>query len=147
MTAIALANLYTTENITTFVREAERVARSDGYVLIVEVARGWYGGELAPILFRNTWQEEFDCTKEMVLPQHGYQRMDLTSIQDFGTVENAVQTYAFIFGKAAIDYLQEQNKTTMQWVWSVFHKQVGKHNAEALTDEKRLWRTGTALCR
>jgi ubiquinone/menaquinone biosynthesis C-methylase UbiE len=124
VTALTLASLHSEANIAAFDREASRLLRRGGHVLIVEVARGWYGGELAPILFRDTWEQEFDRIKEEILPRYGYRRLGFTSIQDYGTVENAVRTYGFIFGRAAIDYLREHRKSTIRWHWSVFHNQV-----------------------
>ena len=122
--AVTLASLYNEPNITAFIREAERVARPGGIVLTLDIAAGWYGGDLGPILFQEAAKEEWDYIKDVVFPQHGYTGFDYLSVQDYGTVENAVQTYGFIFGKKTIDYLRATNKSTITWKCRVYHQRM-----------------------
>jgi ubiquinone/menaquinone biosynthesis C-methylase UbiE len=119
--ALTLASLYNEPNITAFIREAERVVRPGGIVLTLDIAAGWYGGDLGPILFQEMAGEEFDTIRDVVFPKHGYTGLDFSSVQDYGTVENAVQTYGFIFGKKSIDYLRAHNKSTITWKWRMYH--------------------------
>jgi ubiquinone/menaquinone biosynthesis C-methylase UbiE len=122
--AITLASLYNEPNIHAFVQEAERVTRPGGFVLALNIASGWYGGDLGPILFPELAQEEFDYIQDLVFPQHGYTGFDYFSQQDYGTVENAVQTYGFIFGMKTIEYLRVHQKSTITWKWRIYYRQI-----------------------
>jgi ubiquinone/menaquinone biosynthesis C-methylase UbiE len=122
--AVTLASLHNEANINAFVSEAERVVRRGGLVLTIDLAPGWYGGELAPIILQKP-REQMDLTAtEVIFPKHGYQVLDFFASQDYGSVENAVQTYGFIFGKRAIDYLREHQKSVIQWKIRIHHKTI-----------------------
>jgi ubiquinone/menaquinone biosynthesis C-methylase UbiE len=124
VTAITLASLYTDENIILFAREAERVVRPGGIVLSIDVDSQWYGGELAEIILGMP-REQMELTPgEILFPKLGYSCIGFFTTQDYGTVENLVQTYGFIFGKKAIDYIRQHQKTAIQWKFNVQYKQV-----------------------
>jgi ubiquinone/menaquinone biosynthesis C-methylase UbiE len=122
--AVTAAGFYNRENIKAFDGEAGRVTRKGGHVLVSEFAPGWYGGELAHVILgtgRKPWTETW---KDRVFEELGFKRRDFYVTRDYGTVEKAVRTYGFIFGKKAIDYVRAHKKTTIKWRARIYYKQV-----------------------
>jgi ubiquinone/menaquinone biosynthesis C-methylase UbiE len=96
--------------------EMERVVRSGGLVLRGDVAPGWYGGELTPVITGKPRNETpAKGSRDDVLASLGYEAMDVFMDQDYGTVERAVRTYGFIHSKRAIDHIRKHNVTTIRW--------------------------------
>jgi ubiquinone/menaquinone biosynthesis C-methylase UbiE len=96
--------------------EMERVVRPGGFVLRGDVAPGWYGGELNPIITGKPRNETApEGSRDAILASLGYEAMDIFMDQDYGTVERAVRTYGFIHSKRAIDYIREHNVTSIRW--------------------------------
>jgi ubiquinone/menaquinone biosynthesis C-methylase UbiE len=96
--------------------EMERVVRPGGLVLRTDVAPGWYGGELGPIITGEPRDESpAKGSRDDVLAGLGYEAMDVFMDQDYGSVERAVRTYGFIHSKRVIDYIREHNLTKIRW--------------------------------
>lgn len=96
--------------------EMERVVRPGGLVLRADVAPGWYGGELEPVIKTKPRDETpAKGSGDDVLAGLGYEAMDVFMDQEYGTVERAVRTYGFIHGKRAIDYIREHSVTRIRW--------------------------------
>ncbi len=105
--------------------EMERVVRPGGLVLRTDVAPGWYGGELGPVISGEPRDETpAKGSRDDVLAGLGYEAMDVFMDQDYGTVERAVRTYGFIHSKRAIDYIREHNLTTIRWKFRARFKTV-----------------------
>lgn len=123
--AIFLASLYTEENIVNFMREAERVVKPGGMVATANLAPQWYGGELAPII-RNMTPDDMSAEQagDRLFATYGYTYLDFFQIRDYGTVQNAVETYGFIFGKRAIEHIKAHQKTAIRWKIRLHYKQV-----------------------
>jgi ubiquinone/menaquinone biosynthesis C-methylase UbiE len=103
--------------------ECERVAASGGVVLRADVAPGWYGGELNPIITGQPRDENpKPGSRDAVLSGLGYEYLDVFMDQDYGTVDNVVRTYGFIHGKRVIDYVVEHRTTTIRWKMRVRFK-------------------------
>jgi ubiquinone/menaquinone biosynthesis C-methylase UbiE len=113
--AAFLQSLYSEENVLRFAQESERVVRKGGAILAANNASRWYGGELAPIIWGKSRREMKINLRDRVFRKLGYGHIDFFSIQDYGTVENTVKTYGFIFGKNAIDYIRKHKKTAIKW--------------------------------
>ena len=122
VTAITLASLYTEENILGFIRESERVVKPGGVVLTVDLASRWYGGELAEVILEKPRAEMEDELRDLLFPRFGYSLIEFYADQDYGTVEKAVRTYGFIFGKNAIEYIRQHNKTIIRWKINMHYK-------------------------
>jgi ubiquinone/menaquinone biosynthesis C-methylase UbiE len=122
---VTLASLYKEANVLAFAREAQRVVRPGGQILLVDVARGWYGGELAAVILDDPENVPAEIVHDETLRGAGFQFADFITTQDYGSVENAVQTYGFIFGKKVIAYLREHNQSVIRWKFSIHHKTVG----------------------
>ena len=125
VTAITLASLYTEENIRAFTNEAERVVRKGGGIVLIDISPGWYGGNLAPVILGKASRvlPEEDL-RDTILTAAGYQHRDFYNLQDYGTVENIIETYGFIFGMKAIQYIQSNHTTIIKWKWRVHYKNV-----------------------
>jgi ubiquinone/menaquinone biosynthesis C-methylase UbiE len=104
--------------------EMERITKPEGLVIRIDVAPGWYGGELNSVITgrprdesaqKGSWNE--------ILPLLGYSVMDVFLHQDYGTVEKAVETYGFIHGKATIDHIRANRVTAIRWKMRVHYKQ------------------------
>jgi ubiquinone/menaquinone biosynthesis C-methylase UbiE len=112
-------------DVRTVAAEMERVVRPGGLVLRTDVAPGWYGGELGPIISGEPRDETpAKGSRDDVLARLGYEAMDVFMDQDYGTVERAVRTYGFIHSKRAIDYIREHNLTTIRWKFRARFKTV-----------------------
>jgi ubiquinone/menaquinone biosynthesis C-methylase UbiE len=122
--AITLASLYTEEGITGFAREAERVVKTGGVVLTVNIASKWYGGELSEVIMGMPRDRMELDLPDKLFPELGYSLIEFFASQDYGTVENCVQTYGFIFGKKAIDYICAHHKTIITWKINIHYKRV-----------------------
>ncbi len=96
--------------------EMERVVRPGGLVLRVDVAPGWYGGELGPVISGKPRDETpVKGARDDILAGLGYEAMDVFMDQDYGAVERVVRTYGFIHSERVIDYIREHNVTTIRW--------------------------------
>jgi hypothetical protein len=94
----------------------ERVVRPGGFVLRADVAPGWYGGKLNPVITGRPRDETPAVgSRDHVLAQLGYEAMDVYLDQAYGTVERMVRTYGFIHSARVIDYIREHNVTTIRW--------------------------------
>ncbi len=122
--AVTAASFYNRENIRLFSSEAERITRKGGYIMAVESAPGWYGGELAHVILGNRPTSWTEAWKDRAFHHLGFERRDFYPTSDYGTVEKAVRTYGFIFGRKAIDYLRSHQKSTIKWKARVYYKQV-----------------------
>ena len=110
--AITLADL----DVRATAGEMERVVRPGGLVLRADVAPGWYGGELNPVI-TGALRDETPApgSRDAILIELGYAAMDVFLDQDYGSVERLVRTYGFIHSKRAIDYARAHDVTTIRW--------------------------------
>jgi hypothetical protein len=49
--------------------------------------------------------------------ENGFSYEDFESAQEYGTVENIVESYGFIFGHKAIERLKATGKTSIKWTF------------------------------
>ena len=105
--------------------EMERVARPGGLVLWADVAPGWYGGALGPVISGQPRDETpAKGARDDVLAGLGYEAMDVFMDQDSESVEHVVRTYGFIHSKRAIDSIREHDVTTIRWKFRARFKTV-----------------------
>ena len=102
------------------VEEALRVVRRPGLLLQVDVAPGHYGGELAPIIGHPT--PELEVASRHLTEQCAFCALDFESVQDYGSTENILRTYGFIFGPQAIAHLRETGQTTIRWTFRIHYR-------------------------
>lgn len=101
------------ETLLPFVKEAQRLVKSGGLILCVNIAPGWYGGELHDII--DDKSEDLNELDEVLDQECGFLYQDVETIQDYRTLDKIVSTYGFIFGRKAIDYLRCHNKMAILW--------------------------------
>lgn len=87
-----------------FIEESTRVLRNGGMVLVSNSPQGWYGGELDRVI-----KSDYPggTHRQSVYDTAGFEYYDVYSVTEYGTPENMVKTYGFIFGMNAINYIRE----------------------------------------
>ncbi len=107
----------------TVAEEMERVVRRGGLILRADVAPGWYGGELNPIITGKPRNEAAPAgSLDYVLANMGYEAFDVLMDQDYDSVETLVRTYGFIHSQRAINYIREHQLTSIRWKFRVRYK-------------------------
>jgi len=105
-----------------FVADALRIVRAGGYIIIVGSAPSWDAGELTHILWsRADGAERVNGLMTEIL---GFERQDIFVVADYGSLQEAVETYGFIYGQRAIDYLIANNKSSIQWKLRIHYRKV-----------------------
>src|SRR3989344_2064358 len=114
---ITIASFHDPENIKRFVRESSRVAKKGGFIITVNIAPGWYGGELAPVILGRSRKTLVDTegVADKTFTGLGFKHKDFYQMQDYGTVTKAVRTYGFIFGKKVIGFIKKNKVTKIKW--------------------------------
>ncbi len=121
--AITLQTLYNEENIRRFVAEAERVIKPGGNIVSVNIAPLWYGGELGPIIYGGARRTVIgDEERDKGFAELGFGYRDFDSLHCYGTVEKAIRTYGFIFGRNAINHIKEQKKIEIKFRYRMHYK-------------------------
>jgi SAM-dependent methyltransferase len=105
-----------------YIAEAKRVLRPGGDVIAIDNAPGWYGGELVALLLPE--QDEGGRTRDAHMHRLGFAYRDIDVDGDYGSMEKAVATYGFIYGRKAIDYLTAHNKQSIRWRPRLYYQQV-----------------------
>jgi SAM-dependent methyltransferase len=104
------------------VNEALRVVRRPGLLLQVGIAPNWYGGELDPII--QDPAPALEATSRDLTEHHGFSMIDFESVQYYGTQDNILRTYGFIFGRRAIAHLRQTGQTTIRWRFRIHYRWV-----------------------
>ena len=106
------------------VEETLRVLKPGGVFIVVTVPEGAYGGELAPIIFDDPNQLPNNSDWDVqLIEDFGFEYKEVESVSDYGSVENAVATYGFIFGRNAISHLLARQQQTITWRYRLLWKQ------------------------
>lgn len=103
-----------------FVAEAVRVLRPGGSLLVVDSPPGWYTGDLSHAL--GVSDVPYMTTLDRVLGDVGFARFDVDTQQEYGTMDAAVRSFGFIFGRDAIDYLRRTGRHVIRWRTRVHHR-------------------------
>ena len=127
MVTAFFATLYPAEQMATqFIVEASRVVKPGGLVIAVDVAPGWYGGELAEIIEDKDADVEAWAKHRAFVEVAGFSYKDIEQTQEYGSVGKIIGTYGFIFGRKVIEYLRSHNKTSIKWHFRMFYKLIEK---------------------
>lgn len=122
VTGITLA-IYPVEGYRDFAREAARITVNDGLILMIDITPGHYGGDLVHVIGD---ENTVDSQQDEILQECGFGYEDFDTKQEYGSLDKIIRTYGFIFGRNAIHYLQEHDKTNIQWRFRIHYKQVKK---------------------
>lgn len=115
VTAITLA-LYPPQQYRDFIREGLRVAK--GAVVYLGIPPGWYGGDLYDVI--DDVEKVDDEVDHIFIEEFQFAHQDIFSEQEYGSVEQIVSLYGFIFGRKAIEYLKKEGKTSIRWKFRVY---------------------------
>ncbi len=108
--------------------EASRVVRKGGIIIGAVNHYRWYGGELKSIIFgedekaRNRLIGRGYKWDRKLRIERGYSYKDIFVTHTYSSLEEAVETYGFIFGKKAIDYILANDKKTIRHKLRVYFK-------------------------
>lgn len=118
---------YPPTEVIAFTREAERVLRPKGWLVIAEIAPGWYGGELEEVIGHPV--PEIAEKDRILRADLGFVFKDWDIFHDYGTAANAIRIYGFIFGPKAIAYLERTGQTRIRFRMRGYFRQ-----AEVVSD-------------
>ncbi|MCI0439909.1 MAG: class I SAM-dependent methyltransferase [Chloroflexi bacterium] len=107
-----------------FASETHRVVRESGYVVTAGSAPGWLAAELTHIVCPN--DDHAHRYDSLLTDTLGFSHRDISVTVDYGSVQEAVETYGFINGRKAIGYLRAHNKSTIEWRHRIHYKKVEK---------------------
>lgn len=102
------------------VAEALRVVRPGGVLASVDVAPGHYGGDLDGVIGERT--PELELGSRRLTEEFGFSVIDFDSVQEYGSTDNIVRTYGFIFGRRAIEHLVRTATTSVIWRWRLHYR-------------------------
>lgn len=123
VTAITLA-IHPIAGYRDFARGAINILKNNGLIVMLNIAPGWYGGELSDVIGdKDAGSAELN---ELLVNEFGFERKDFYSVQEYGSLDKIINTYGFIFGQRAIDFLRKNNKTSIKWKFRIHHKKVSK---------------------
>jgi SAM-dependent methyltransferase len=98
-----------------------RVVKSGGYIALVTGAHGWKWDHLVGGM-DSFPDKNIKGQTEALLEPLGFAYRDIRVINDYGTMEETLATYGFIYGQKAIDYILENNVSRVSWVLRIFHR-------------------------
>jgi hypothetical protein len=105
--------------------EAARVVKKGGLIIRAGNHHRWYGGELAPIIPERNRAIGLGYELDKHLRKEcGYSYKDLWVTHTYPTLEEAVETYGFIFGPEAIEHLVANNKKTIRHKLRIHYKKI-----------------------
>jgi ubiquinone/menaquinone biosynthesis C-methylase UbiE len=116
-------SIYPPEGWRKFIREATRVVRDRGLVVVFSVPPGWYGGELGRILQHET---ELARVDRIFRKEFGFKIKDVYHTSNYGSVGKMLETYGFIFGRRAIEYILDHQATSVRWKNRYLYKFIRK---------------------
>src|SRR4051812_15164232 len=116
----ASVDLATAITAATDIPEALRVLKPGGLIVRLEIAPHWYGGELNDVIGLAT--PELAELNRFLIEEWGFTSMDFDSLQEYGTTDNIVRTYGFIFGRQAIDHLKQTGQTSIRWRFRIHYR-------------------------
>jgi ubiquinone/menaquinone biosynthesis C-methylase UbiE len=105
--------------------EASRVVKKGGLIIRAGNHYRWYGGELAPVIPDRNRDTRHGYNLDRYLRKEcNYSYQDLWVTHTYPTLEEAIETYGFIFGSEAIDYLVVNNKKSIRHKLRIYYKEV-----------------------
>jgi hypothetical protein len=118
VTGVTLA-LYPPGLYRQFIGEGLRVAK--GALVYIGIAPGWYGGDLYDVIQGvEKVDEEVD---QIFIEEFHFSYKDICSTQEYGSLDEIVSSYGFIFGKKVIEHVKRENKTSIRWKFRVYWRE------------------------
>lgn len=106
-----------------FVRGCERVVRSGGHIVVVGTPPNWRPAyaRSPSVPFGNP---EAQQAVDHRLGQLGFSVHDSVVDLDYGTEQEALETFGFIYGPAAIDHILDNKTSHQEWALRTYIKRV-----------------------
>lgn len=106
-----------------FVRGCERVVRSGGHIIVVGAQPDWRAAyaRSCSVPFGNPEAEQ---SVDQRLKQLGFLVHDFVVDLDYGTEQEALETFGFIYGPAAIDHILDNKASHQEWALRAYIKRV-----------------------
>jgi ubiquinone/menaquinone biosynthesis C-methylase UbiE len=106
-----------------FVRGCERVVRSDGHIVVVATTPNWRAAyaRSPSVPFGNP---EAQQAADQRLKELGFSVHDFVADLDYGTEHEALETFGFIYGPAAIDHILDNKTSHQEWSQRAYIKRV-----------------------
>ena len=106
-----------------FVHDCERVVRHGGHIIVVGTTPDWQ-----PLHARSATAAPL-ANPQVVeimgqLTRMGFEAHDFVVEMDYGTLREALETFGFIYGPSAIDYILDNMTSNQEWSLRVFVKAV-----------------------
>jgi len=125
MVVAITATMYPPEKvIPLFIREARRVVKPGGLIVSIDVAPGWYGGELVGIIDDPDADVDLCAKHQCFVDYAGFDFFDVVQTSHYGSLEKIIDTYGFIFGVKAIEHIKENNITSIKWTFRAYFEEV-----------------------
>lgn len=119
---VTTVGIHTLKEMKDFIKEASRVIKPKGYIMMLNIAPGCYGGDLNPHILDTG--HHYDKKIDDMYIKLGFKKKDIYSLQDYKTTKNMIDTYGFIFGEKIINYIKENNISKVKWKLRVRYKKV-----------------------
>jgi ubiquinone/menaquinone biosynthesis C-methylase UbiE len=100
-----------------------RVVKPGGYVALVSTTPGWLKDHEAGRMDSRP-DPNIKGPNEELLEPHGFKYRDVRVVIDYETVQEALATWGFIYGKEAIDYVIDHQVSRFSWSLRIFHRKV-----------------------
>lgn len=107
-----------------FVADCRSIVRPGGWVVAVIGVPGQYAGEFTPVVAPALAAVEPNGMLETYMEGLGFAWWDVDVDADYGTVEEAVATYGFIYGRRAIDHLRASQISRIRWRLRVYELRI-----------------------
>jgi ubiquinone/menaquinone biosynthesis C-methylase UbiE len=106
-----------------FVRGCERVVRSAGHIVVVGTPPDWRPAyaRSPSVPFGNPEAQQAVAHR---LEQLGFSVHDFVVDLDYGTEQEALETFGFVYGPAAIDHILDNKTSHQEWALRVYIKRV-----------------------
>lgn len=105
-----------------FLIDAIRTVKANGYVAVVGSAPSWEAGELTPIVLPGT--DGAARVDRLMTRTLGFAYRDVLVEANYGTVQEATETYGFIFGQRAIAHLIANRQSVIRWKLRIHYRKV-----------------------
>jgi hypothetical protein len=92
-----------------------------GAVVYLGIPPGWYGGDLHDVI--EGVEKVDDQVDRIFMEEFQFAHQDIFSEQEYGSIEQIVSLYGFIFGRQAIAYLKKEGKTSIRWKFRVYWRE------------------------
>lgn len=100
-----------------------RVVKPGGYVALVSTTPGKLWDHLVGGMTSFGDPSGKGPNEELLIPL-GFMYRDVRIVVDYGTIEEALSTYGFIYREKAIDYILENRVTKFSWMLRIFYRLV-----------------------